>query len=106
MADALCDAEHLIYGCSERTCNGSDDELPDGSIDRLPDGITPPPTRAGKSGGGDSALSEIELKRSFGEYAGLLSEVEGVDEMDFIRTNQQITNASDVDGKDRDEVED
>ena len=73
---------------------------------RLVRKIIPPPTRAGKSGGGDSALSEIELKRSFGEYAGLLSEVEGVDEMDFIRTNQQITSASDLDGKDRDEVED
>ena len=38
MADALCDAEHLICSCSEGTCNGSDDELLENSIDGLPDG--------------------------------------------------------------------
>ncbi len=44
---------------------------------------------------GDSALTEMQ---SFGEdeYMGLLSEVEGVDEDELLRTNREIMSSSDV----------
>jgi hypothetical protein len=58
------------------------------------------PSGRNKSRRSKSALSEIELNRSSreDEYVGLLSQVERVDEVEFVRNNQRMASDAEIDG--------